>query len=639
MKINQRVIKKTEKTNIKNVKTEKTKGLEKVNFIQNNKIPKIFYLIVFFAAFLAYVNTFNHKYVLDDYSVIKGNFVTQKGLEGIPIIFKTGYRYGFWNSPDDLYRPFVLSFFAILWEISEDNPTFYHIVNVLIYSFLCVIIFIFLNKILPNYNKITLLLISLIFALHPIHTEVVANIKSLDEIFSLLFSIISLLIFLKLLENYKTNLVILLIFAYLVAMLSKESSIVFLLIIPLTAYFFTKNKISKIILNTLWLIIPILIFFVLREKAIGKYLHLHQTTMLDNVLVSAKDIFIRYASAIRILGMYFLKLLIPWPLACDYSYNQIPLVSFSNFEAILSFIFHTSIFLFAILKFKEKNIFSYLILFYLISMSISSNLFYLIGTAFAERLLFIASLPFSMFIGILISRITRSEQKEFDIKPILLGSIILIIYFSLTFYRNKEWETSLSLYSSDVKKNWKSAHMNYFYALELMNALAMKDGLVFRPEYLDSSIKYFRKAIKIYPVYADAYEQMGLAYYRRNDWDSALICFDSALVFYPTKYSAYGYIGAIYFNRKQLDKALEAFEKSVKYNPKFADGWFNLGSTYGELGRYEEAIKAFKKCIEYSPKKAEAYKFIGITYKKIGDNQLAEEYLNKAYQLKPSLKE
>lgn len=65
---------------------------------------------------LLYVNTFGHQYCLDDYSVIKENWVTQGGLKNIGLIFSTEYRYGAWNSPGSLYRPLALLIFALQWS-------------------------------------------------------------------------------------------------------------------------------------------------------------------------------------------------------------------------------------------------------------------------------------------------------------------------------------------------------------------------------------------------------------------------------------------------------------------------------------------------------------------------------------------
>ena len=41
--------------------------------------------------FLLYANTLGHDFALDDFSAIKENFVTKKGVSGIPTIWKEHY--------------------------------------------------------------------------------------------------------------------------------------------------------------------------------------------------------------------------------------------------------------------------------------------------------------------------------------------------------------------------------------------------------------------------------------------------------------------------------------------------------------------------------------------------------------------
>ena len=67
--------------------------------------------------FLLYINTFGHDFALDDFSAISENYITKKGVEGIPTIWKKHYRFGYWNSPGELYRPLPLTMFAIEWDI------------------------------------------------------------------------------------------------------------------------------------------------------------------------------------------------------------------------------------------------------------------------------------------------------------------------------------------------------------------------------------------------------------------------------------------------------------------------------------------------------------------------------------------
>ena len=85
--------------------------------------------------FVLYINTFGHQYCLDDYSVIKENWVTKGGLKNLGLMFSTEYRYGAWNSPGSLYRPLSLVIFSLQWQLSPDNPFVGHFMNAVVYGF------------------------------------------------------------------------------------------------------------------------------------------------------------------------------------------------------------------------------------------------------------------------------------------------------------------------------------------------------------------------------------------------------------------------------------------------------------------------------------------------------------------------
>ena len=70
-------------------------------------------LIVGALGFVLYVNTFQHEWALDDFSVIKENFVTQKGFGGIGTHLTHSYRYGYGAGFGTLYRPLTPVMFAI----------------------------------------------------------------------------------------------------------------------------------------------------------------------------------------------------------------------------------------------------------------------------------------------------------------------------------------------------------------------------------------------------------------------------------------------------------------------------------------------------------------------------------------------
>ena len=133
-----------------------------------------------------YANTFSHEYVLDDWGLMPENKVTRRGFEGLGEIFRTSYRTGMDVADNSLYRPLSKATFAIEWAIAPNQPILGHVDNILLYGLACFVLFLTLTKLFRQ-QLLVPFLATLLFAVHPLHTEVVANIKSRDEIMCLLF--------------------------------------------------------------------------------------------------------------------------------------------------------------------------------------------------------------------------------------------------------------------------------------------------------------------------------------------------------------------------------------------------------------------------------------------------------------------
>ena len=125
-----------------------------------------------------------------------------------------------------------------------------HFNNVLFYMISVLVIFGLLRNHLLKHNPDWAFLATLIFAVHPIHTEVVANIKSRDEIFSILFMALTLSFAFRYMENRKMSDMIFGGIMFFLALLSKEYALVLLPLIPITLYAFgmidfTNNPYSR----------------------------------------------------------------------------------------------------------------------------------------------------------------------------------------------------------------------------------------------------------------------------------------------------------------------------------------------------------------------------------------------------------
>jgi len=312
-------------------------------------------------AFLLYANTLGHQFALDDASAITDNLVVKKGLGGWPEIFTTNYRFGYWNSTGTLYRPIPLAVFAAVWQVSPDNPFLFHLLNVLFFAVTIVVLFKTLHAFWPQLHIYIIAAIAIIFLTHPVHVEVVANIKSLDEILSFLFCLLAIRFYLKYLKASKIGSLIAALIFYTLALFSKENAITFLAIFPLMGYFYLSKPKAWLVSGPLFLIPAAFYllcrFMVLNAKGLD-------VSPLDNLLVATEGPVAWYATAILLIGKYLWTLLIPLELGSDFGYSQIPATGFGNFKVILSLLTIIGLVVLGVLGLKKRNKVAFGILFF-----------------------------------------------------------------------------------------------------------------------------------------------------------------------------------------------------------------------------------------------------------------------------------
>lgn len=629
-----------------------------LNTNTSKKLVKQLAWICGILGFILYLNTVNHLYVLDDFSIIKENTMTKKGVSAMKDIFTHSYRDGFNKDESGLYRPLSKAMFAIEWQIAPDKPSFSHWVNVILYGLSCALLFVVLQKILKT-NPIIPLAATILFAAHPIHTEVVANIKSRDEILSFLFIIISMLFVYRYAEENKPKYLFVALAGFFLSLLSKESSITYLAVVPVTIYFFTKASLQKLLVATGAMAGVVLVYLLIHQSIIGS-VGLDNVPVVDNSLFATTDKTVQKATAISILGRYLKLLFVPYPLSCDYSYNTIPLVNnFGDPVFLLSLLLHLGIFAYAIVKIKKKTLLSYAILFYFITMSIASNVFYLIGTNMAERLLYLPSLGFTLAVAILLARLFKVNEQtnygnissffEGNRKVIIVLLVIIIPFSILTWSRNADWKSVKTLFDHDVKVVPNSAHMLFYHA----NMMTNKDSLAKMPPVEKEAVmKYaldeLQRALKIYEQFPDAHNQVGKIQYEFKQYDNARKSYQRALELNNSNATYHNNFGTCLFVTGQYAEAEKAFRKAIELQPSYPDALCNLGSVYGTLGEinkgqgkpneakayFEQAIVYFKKTITEDAGYLSAYNFIAATYKNLGDQPNADIWVRKYEEMK-----
>ena len=595
--------------------------------------PSIGLLVaIFLFGFLLNVNTFNHGYVLDDPLVINENRITKQGLEGIPTILTSAYRYGFRDDKSDggLYRPLSVVTFAIEHELFGLNPTASHIIQVLIYAFTGLMLFLTLLKLFKNYNYVIPLLATLFFIAHPIHTEVVANLKSRDEMLSFLCSIISIYFLLDYLKEKKINFLIISLIGFFLGMLSKESTITIFGVIPIIIYFFNDKSFKQSLLISCWFILPIAAAIGLRLMFINVMEGGSTMPIIQNSLLAATSGADRWATAIGMMGKYLWMLVFPHPLIYDYSYNQIPIISWSHYKPILGMATMTLLICFAIWKFRKKGIIGFGIIFFFVTISLASNLFVIIAWTFGERFLYVPSLGYCMILAVILLKILNVNlYKDYVPKNkrtslIAISAVILMLYSFKTYDRNKAWESNYTLLSADMEYGYNSARIQGHYGIELITKSKDIEDEAQKRALLARAIKHFENSVGIYPDYQDVYNELGSVYQELKEYEKALVNYQKALELDSLYYSVYHNLALVYFKLGNEQKMKWCYLKALEINPDYSKSYINLANYYYMQGNVDSALILTQKAHDLDPKNDKLGANFAIMFNRKGQMLVAE---------------
>jgi len=142
----------------------------------------------------------------------------------------------------------------------------------------------------------------------------------------------------------------------------------------------------------------------------------------------------------------------------------------------------------------------------------------------------------------------------------------------------------------------------------------------------------FEKAIELNPKNDSAYTELGTIYRNRKKYSEAERVFKKAIEFNPQNYIAYAGIGDAYRAQGKYTKAEEAFKKAIELNPQNYIAYAWIGHCYREQGKYSEAEESYKKVIERNTENDKVdrnYVYLGDYYWEQGKLGKAEELFKK----------
>ena len=652
--------------------------------MKNQNIHRI---IISVLALLCYANTLTLHYALDDRMVIlESKYTIQGGWESVKAIFSEDTFTGYFGAEHSIvaggrYRPMSQLTYMIEFQLfgkdikerigdlddyynlhnAEHEYYFYdtslpfvnHLMNLLYYILLCLLIYEVLARIFPQYEgkkwfQSLPFLAVLLFAVHPIHTEVVANVKGRDEIFAMLGSFAALWCSLKYIDTRKWYWLVVSFLAFTFGIFSKENTITFLAVVPLALYFLNndKKRTADYFITLIPLVIGTVFFLWARYKALGSMMQPDLTSnILNNPYVHSTRAQ-QIATVLITWGIYLKLLFFPHPLTHDYYPHQIAITDFSNPLVWLLLVGSIALVAYGIWKLKKKTVPSFGILYFIITFSIVSNLLFNVGTFMNERFVFMSSIGFTLIVGWWLYLLATSPIPTLQKSAIGITAVVSLLFGIKTFTRNFTWKDDFTLFLTDVKTSDNSIKCNISAGgscLQIWKKSHKERDKRDAYRYLDKALKLDDHALNAYLLLSE------LAFLDEN-YELAYQAAYNATLIDPENPQGQNLLSQAINMQKaheldpvnklldegKVDEAWQEVNKILEKDPNNIVAKNVKGNVLGRgYGRLDDAIKVFEEIVAEQPDFSSAWENMGIAYAIKRDFTNAERCLLHAHELTP----
>jgi len=559
-------------------------------------------LIILIVGILVYANSFKGEFVMDDRHLITENSYI-KSFRNISRVFGSE----FFKNVDgfNVYRPMTALINMLDYSIWALNPFGYHLTNFILHFIVTSLIYALLFNLFRHYS--IALFLSLAYLTHPSATEAIAYIPGRSDPLALLFLLLSLLLFVYSRRPgfQKQICYILSIVAFILACLSKETSVIF----PVFLSFYISgagNKISSA-KNKILSVLPY--FFVAFAALLLRYI----------VLTGAGNAFINKAVVgfpLRIINapVFILKYTCMFLGPRPFVFEQLPIYYTSIFNPVVlisSAMIIAAVFL--IIKFYKSAI-------SLGTAWFLTFIFPIIGiipinAPMQHHWLYIPSVGFLIILADLFLKIRGLLKNRYynDLAvrylPRIAGAVVLIFPASISIKQNLHFKDEITFYQETIKHAPNSYRMHHNLGLVYVEKGLFKNAVI-----------EFKTAIKLNSLSVYPYVNLGYAYRSRNFNTAAERIFKKAVHIAPRSYLPYYYLANLYSDSgmRRLPEGIELYKKAIALKPRKPDIYYNLAVAYDKINAAEDSIKAYTKTIELNPAYVDAYINLGAVFAKIG---------------------
>jgi tetratricopeptide (TPR) repeat protein len=307
-------------------------------------------------------------------------------------------------------------------------------------------------------------------------------------------------------------------------------------------------------------------------------------------------------NALQVAFRYLWLLLFPLNLSCDYSFNQIPLITSFASPWGYAVVALGAASLWGVIRLHRSSKPAFFAVgFALATFSIVSNLVVSIGTIMAERLLYLPSIGFCLAAALavrgLCERLFADARLARGAFAVVVAVVVILNGYRVHL-RGADWFSNETLPLADLETSPGSAKLHHNVAVVLFTR---------EPPERDATLGHVRRALEIEPEYPKALLLLGHVLITQGERAEAIEAYERALrvgVRNAQLYNNLGYL--IAEDRSDVARGIRLIEKAVELEPENPDYLDSLGWAYFQVGRTEEAYELIAHSLAIDPEGSSA---------------------------------
>lgn len=512
------------------------------------------------------------------------------------------------------YNPLTIWTFLLEHKIfTLDQPMYWHLDNIILHLLCC--FFVFWISFRMKLGKWGSIVLTLLFAVHPMRVESVAWVTERKDVLYGVFYLAAIFYYLKIKQDgYKLKYGVIISICFALSLFAKIQAVILPISLVLIDYYLSENaRISVSSVLKKWAyFLGALAFGIL-----GIYF-LKDQGSIEQEYTGISRIFIGSYS----LLVYYVKALIPYRLSPLYPY-----------PAKLDWYFYVSIFSFLLTALvlwqsyiKKKRVIFWGLAFFI------ANIVLLLQILGAGQGFLADRFSYMAYLGLffIMAWYFEDYMNKYPGKKTLFlsgAALLIMIYGTMTYQQNKIWKNSETLWTHVLKYYTKTtlpwgnranhyrdngmvekALYDYSQVIRLKpdkpEAYNSRARLYFNYNQRDSLLKAltnYNKAISLRPDDVEFMVNRGATHAKLGNTPQALQDLAAAENLDPSFANIYLNRSVIYNNSQEWDKALSDIVKYLQYKPNNPDMWYEKARLHAILGDFNSSMQAFDQALAMRP--------------------------------------